>query len=176
MKTCPARTVKHLTELSDVLHHLLVHVILHLTECGPGLWYSSRAANLSHSSLAAGFRGSHCEKCVVRIELVRLELVGDHSFPDGHGAFWVTSLAILACCRSAPAATAVLNSWTSVSCLKISLFPVHHLGVQRLVHTFLILTLLLLFDCSILLNCGRNCGCLFRASLQRALCVRISTQ
>ena len=41
---------------------------------------------------------------------------------------------------------------------------VHHLGFQRLVHTFLILTLLLLVDSSIL----RNCGCPFHASLQLA--------
>ena len=90
----------------------ILHVILHLTERGPGLWYSSRAANLSHSSLPAGFRWSHCENCVVRIELVRLVLVDDDTFPDDRGELWVTSLAILACCRSAPAATAVLNSWT----------------------------------------------------------------
>ena len=97
-------------ELFDVLHHLPVHVILHLTECGPGLRYSSRAANLSHSSFPAGFRWSHCENCVVRIELVRLVLVDDETFPDGRGELWVTSLAILACCRSALAAKAVLNS------------------------------------------------------------------
>ena len=100
----------------------ILHVILHLTERGPGLWYSSRAANLSHSSLPAGFRWSHCENCVVRIELVRLVLVDDDTFPDDRGELWVASLAILACCRSAPAATAVLNSWNSVSCLKSSLF------------------------------------------------------
>ena len=43
---------------------------------------------------------------------------------------------------------------------------VHHLGVEHQVHIFLlILTLLLLFDSSIL----RNCGCPFHASLQLAL-------
>ena len=82
---CPARNVKPIMKLFDVLHHLLVHVILHLTKGGPGLWYSSRAANLSHSSFPAGFRWSHCENCVVRIELVRLVLVDDDAFPDGRG-------------------------------------------------------------------------------------------
>ena len=37
---------------------------------------SSRAPNLSHSSLPAGFRWSHCENCVDRIELVKLVVVG----------------------------------------------------------------------------------------------------
>ena len=41
---------------------------------------------------------------------------------------------------------------------------VHHLGVQRLVHTFLIRTLLLL----LILQFLRNYGCPFHASLQLA--------
>ena len=59
---------------------------------------------------------------VIRTSLVRLVFVDDDAFPDGRGELWVTSLAILAYCRSTPAATAALNSWNSVSCLKISQF------------------------------------------------------
>ena len=118
-----ARNVEPVLELFHALHHLLVHAIMHLTECGLGLWYSSRAADSSHSSFPAGFQRRHCENCVIRIELVRIALVGGDAFPDGRGELWVTSLATLARCGSTPAATAVLNSWNSVSCLKISLFP-----------------------------------------------------
>ena len=107
-------------------------------------WYPSRAANSSHSPLPAGLQRRRCENCVVRTGLVRLVLVDDDAFPCGRGELWVTTLIILACCRSAAAATDVLNSWNSVSCLKVSYVLVHHLGVQRLVHTFLILTLILL--------------------------------
>ena len=82
---CPARDVKPVLELLDVVHRLLVHVTLHLTECGPSLWYSSRAANLSHSSLSAGLQRRHCENCVIRTGLVRLVLVDDDAFPDGRG-------------------------------------------------------------------------------------------
>ena len=59
---------------------------------------------------------------------------------------WVTSSTIFACCscRSALAFAAVLNSWNSVSCLESLVVLVHHVGVQRWVHTFLTLTLLLL--------------------------------
>ena len=67
------------------------------------------------------------------------------------------------------AATAVLNSWNSVSCFENLVVLVHHLGVQRLVHTFS--DFASASDCSML----RNCGCPFHASLQRAICVRIST-
>ena len=112
--------------------------------CTLSCWYPSRAANSSHSSLPAGLQRRRCENCLGRTGLVRLVLVDDDAFPDGRGELWVTSLATVACCRSAPAATAVLNSWKSVSCLKSPAVLVHHLGVQRLVHTFLIRTLLLL--------------------------------
>ena len=112
--------------------------------CALSCWYPSRAANLSHSALPAGLRRRRCENCVIRTGLVRRILVDDDAFPDGRGELWVTSLAILACCRSAPAATPALNSLNSVSCLKSPVVLIHHLGVQRLVHNFLIRTLLLL--------------------------------
>ena len=50
-----------------------------------------------------------------------------------------------ACCGSTPAATAVLNSWKLSVVSENLVALVHHLGVQRLVYTLLILTLLLLF-------------------------------
>ena len=103
----------------------------------------------------------------IGLELVRTALVDDDAFPDGRGELWVSSLTILACCGSTPAATAVLNSWKLSVVFENLVVPVHHLGVQRLVYTLLILTLLLLLN--------RNCGCPFHASLKRALCVRIST-
>ena len=115
-----------------------------MTECGLGLWYSSRAADSSHSSFPAGFQRRHCEKCVNRIELVRTALVDDDAFPDGRGELWVSSLTILACCGSTPAATAVLNSWKLSVVFENLVVPVHHLGVQRLDYTLLILILLLL--------------------------------
>ena len=99
---CPARDVKPVLELYDVVYHLLVHIILLLTECSPGLWYSSRAANLSHSSLPARLQRRHCENCVIRTGLVRFVLVDDDAFPDGRGELWVTSWTILACCRHCP--------------------------------------------------------------------------
>ena len=108
------------------------------TLCTLSCWFPSRAANSSHSSLPAGLQRRRCEKCVVRTGLAKLVLVDADDFPDGRGELWVTSLAILACCRSAPAATAVLNSWNPLSCLKIFVVLVHHLCVQRLVHAFLI--------------------------------------
>ena len=126
------------------MQHLLVHAILHLTECGPGLWYSSRAADSSQSSCPAGFQRRHCENCVIRIELVRTALVDDDAFPDGRCEPWVTSLTTLACCGSTSAATAVLNSWKRSVVFENLVVLVHHLGVQRLVYTLLILILLLL--------------------------------
>ena len=72
-----------------------------LTECG------ARSLLLVSS---CGLQRRRYESCVVRTDLVRLVFVEDDAFPDGRGELWVTSLAILACCRSAPAATAVLNS------------------------------------------------------------------
>ena len=62
-----------------------------------------------------------------------------------------------------------LNSWKLSVVFENLVVPVHHLVVQRLVYSLLILILLLL------LTFLRNCGCPFQASLQRALCVRIST-
>ena len=112
--------------------------------CTLSCWYPSRFANSSHSSLPAGLQRRRCENCVIRTGLARLVFVDDDAFPGGRGELRVTPLAVLACCRSAPAGTAVLNSWNSVSCLKSSVVLVHHLGLRRLVHTFLILTLLLL--------------------------------
>ena len=137
---CPTRDVKPVLELLDVVHHLLVDIMLHPTECGPRLWYSSRAVNLSHSSLAAGLQRRQCDNCVIRTGLV-------DSYSLMMTLFLMvvaSSLAILACCRSAPAATTVLNAWNSVSCLKSPVVLVHHLGILRLVHTLLIRTLLLL--------------------------------
>ena len=46
-------------------------------------------------------------------DLVKLVIVDDDAFSEGRGELWVTSMAILACCRSTPAATGVLNSWKS---------------------------------------------------------------
>ena len=101
---CPARNVKPVMGLFDVLHHLLVHVILHLTECGPGPWYSSRPANLSLSSLPAGFRWTH-----VRIGVVRIELVSSYSLmialflmvvvSSGHFLGHPRMLQICTCCK-----------------------------------------------------------------------------
>ena len=66
------------------------------------------------------------------------------------GDLWVGSLAILACCKSTPTATAVLNSWTQCRVWK------SHCSRPSSWH-FLILTLPF-----------RNCGCPFLASLQLA--------
>ena len=126
--------------------------------------YPSRAANSSHSSLLARLQRRRCEHCVIRTGQVRLALFDDDAFPDGRGELWVTSLAILACCRSVPAATAVLNSWNSVSCLKVSLFSSIILAFSVWSVLFLIRPSLLPFDSSILWSCG----CPFHASLQLA--------
>ena len=67
--------------------------------CTLSCWYPSRAANSSHSSLPPGLQRRRSENCVGRTGLVRLVLGDVDAFPDGRGELWVTSLAILACCR-----------------------------------------------------------------------------
>ena len=76
----------------------------------------------SHSSLPAGFRWSHCENCVVRIDLVRLVLVDDDAFflmimlSFGSPPWSSSHVADL------PLLHTVLNSWNSVFRLKLLLF------------------------------------------------------
>ena len=73
-------------------------------------------------------------------------------------------LQICLCCNSCPEFVELSGVFESLVVL------VHHLGVQRLVHTFLIPTLLLLFDSSILRNASLQLA--FREhALQRSACL-----
>ena len=101
-------------------------------DCGSATltWYSFRVAN-SSLSLPAGFQRRHCENCVIRIDLVRLVLALDHLLGNPR------MLQICSCCTCCPELVELSVVFVSFAVL------VHHLGVQRQVQTFLILTLFL---------------------------------
>ena len=146
--------------------------------CTLSCGHPSRAVNSSHSSLPVGLQRRRCENCVVRTGLVRLVLVDDDAFPNSRGDLWVTSLAILACCRSASAATAVLNSWNSVSCSTKSRCSRPSSWRSASGPYFSDTVFASAFDSSIL----RNYGCPFHAcisstclahTLQRSVCLML---